>query len=376
MESYAIMHLDRHVATIRSDGSCTIYYPSFMPYNLWLEKARGEDLNTRLNNLNNFFCWCSSRLVSTERKYYTEMLECLGHGYTVSERERAQIALSYHAMCLTDVFWVRRKWENIRYEDICLYGHSLSDAFVDVSLRGKALSAENSELIKSGDWVSDLSTSGVAAKAWIRNNDGFVLLKGGDEYEGQAELLASRIARHFKVDQVMYEPCIYDGVQVSQSMIMTSVEKGIVPAEHVSIYAANHDTTLKDIVDRHDRYGYHMMNIIDYLVGNTDRHWGNWGFWVTSRDNRLGKLHPLMDFNRSFRSYDTIDGAGCLTTEERISQKDAAIIGVRAVGLNQIRPLPENTEEMFRELNRLCGSRLDEMFDNRLDILRRESPKQ
>ena len=51
MESYAIMHLDRHVATIRSDGSCTIYYPSFMPYNLWLEKARGEDLDTRLNNL-------------------------------------------------------------------------------------------------------------------------------------------------------------------------------------------------------------------------------------------------------------------------------------------------------------------------------------
>ena len=376
MESYAIMHLDRHIATIRSDGSCTIYYPSFMPYNLWLEKARGEDLDTRLNNLNNFFCWCSSRLVSTERKNYTEMLECLGHGYTVSERERAQIALSYHAMCLTDVFWVCRKWENIRYEDICLYDHSLSDAFVDFSLRGKALSAENSELIKNGDWVSDLSTSGVAAKAWIRNNDGFVLLKGGDEYEVQAELLASRIARHFKADQVMYEPDIYDGVQVSQSMIMTSVEKGIVPAEHVSIYAANHDTTLKDIVDRHDRYGYHMMNIIDYLVGNTDRHWGNWGFWVTSRDNRLGKLHPLMDFNRSFRSYDTLDGAGCLTTEESISQKDAAIIGVKAVGLNQIRPLPENTEEMFRELNRLSGSRLDEMFDNRLDILRRESPKQ
>lgn len=22
---------------------------------------------------------------------------------------------------------------------------------------------------------------------------------------------------------------------------------------------------------------YYMMNIVDYLVGNTDRHWGNWG---------------------------------------------------------------------------------------------------
>ncbi|MCR4893353.1 MAG: hypothetical protein K5911_01305 [Eubacteriales bacterium] len=292
-----------------------------------------------------------------------------------SDRERAEIAISYHAMCLTDVFWVRGKWEKIRYEDICLYDHSLSDAFVDVSLRGKALSAENSELIKSEDWVSDLSTSGVAAKAWIRKDDGFVLLKGGDEFEVQAELLASRIARHFNVEQVLYEPDIYDGVQVSQSKIMTSAENGIVPAEHVTIYAANHDTTLKDIVYRQDRYGYHMMNIIDYLVGNTDRHWGNWGFRVTNRDNRLGKLHPLMDFNRSFRSYDTLDGAGCLTTEESISQKDAAIIGVKAVGLNQISPLPENTEVMFRELNRLSGSRLDMMFEKRLDILRREETK-
>ena len=376
MESYAIMHKNRHVATIRSDGSCTIYYPSFMPYNLWLEKARGDDLETRLNNINNFYYWCSTRMLTLDRKYVKEILNSIGMKQAASDRERAEIAISYHAVCLTDVFWVRGKWEKIRYEDICLYDHSLSDAFVDVSLRGKALSAENSELIKSEDWVSDLSTSGVAAKAWIRKDDGFVLLKGGDEFEVQAELLTSRIARHFNVEQVLYEPDIYDGVQVSQSKIMTSVENGIVPAEHVTIYAANHDTTLKDIVDRHDRYGYHMMNIIDYLVGNTDRHWGNWGFWVTSRDNRLGKLHPLMDFNRSFRSYDTIDGAGCLTTEERISQKDAAIIGVRAVGLNQIRPLSENTEEMFRELNRLCGSRLDEMFDNRLDILRRESPKQ
>ena len=39
MKSYCIMHLERHVATIRADGSCTIYFPQFMPYNLYLEKV-------------------------------------------------------------------------------------------------------------------------------------------------------------------------------------------------------------------------------------------------------------------------------------------------------------------------------------------------
>ena len=49
-ERFTIMHKDRKVAAIREDGTCTIYAPSFMPYNLYLETA--NDLDTRLNNLN------------------------------------------------------------------------------------------------------------------------------------------------------------------------------------------------------------------------------------------------------------------------------------------------------------------------------------
>ena len=49
MKSYAIMHQELHVATIRGDGSCIVYSPQFMPYNLYLEKAEGNDLDTRIN---------------------------------------------------------------------------------------------------------------------------------------------------------------------------------------------------------------------------------------------------------------------------------------------------------------------------------------
>ena len=40
-----------------------------------------------------------------------------------------------------------------------------------------------------------------------------------------------------------------------------------------------------------------MMNILDYLVGNTDRHWENWGLLVDNETNRPIRLHDLMDFN-------------------------------------------------------------------------------
>ena len=75
-----------------------------------------------------------------------------------------------------------------------------------------------------------------------------------------------------------------------------------------------------------------MMNIIDYLVGNTDRHCGNWGFSVDNRTNKLGKLYPLMDFNRAFCAYDTLEGVRSLTVSGK-SQMEAAIEAVNTICL-------------------------------------------
>ena len=97
MKSYAVMHLERHVATIRGDGSCTVYYPRFMPYNLYLEKTEGNDLSIRINNLNNFFYWCATRLLTLDRKYAKEILNSLGMKQAVTVQERAEIVLTDHA---------------------------------------------------------------------------------------------------------------------------------------------------------------------------------------------------------------------------------------------------------------------------------------
>ena len=79
-----------------------------------------------------------------------------------------------------------------------------------------------------------------------------------------------------------------------------------------------------------------MMNIIDYLIGNTDRHWGNWGFLVNNANNKLVRLHPLMDYNKAFLAYDTTEGVRCLPRGENYTQKQAALEAVGKIGLNQI----------------------------------------
>ena len=115
-----------------------------------------------------------------------------------------------------------------------------------------------------------------------------------------------------------------------------------------------------DFVLKKDRYSYYMMNVVDYLVGNVDRHWGNWGFYVDNQTNKIGKLYPLMDFNKAFLSYETVDGALCQTTDRKISQKQAAIEAVEKVGLNQLKEVDRN---WFKD------KKTADMFFARLEIL-------
>ena len=331
---YYVMHKDRRVASIREDGTCTIYFKSFLPFNLWIEE--GNDMNVRLNNLNNFYYWCASRVLTLDRKYAKEIMSAIGAKQATTDRDRALIAISYHALSLTDVFWIATNNEKTAFKDISLYRHSLSNSFADVSLCGKQITAQNEELISNEDAAGDIATNGIAPKAWIRKDDKFYLMKDGDERDVEAELLASKIIDCFAVEHVSYTEDVFDKRKVSKSEIITSEDKSIVSMEFIDIYCANNNSDTEEFVLSKDAYNYYMMNIIDYLIGNTDRHWGNWGFWVDNYNNKLIKIHPLMDFNKAFTNYGTIDGGKCQTQRCNKSQKDAAIEAVKAIGLNQI----------------------------------------
>ena len=360
-EYFDIMHKERKVARIHENGSCKIYFPSFMPYNLYLEEDTGEDLlAARINNLTNFYYWCASRVLTLDRKYAKAILNSIGAYQATTDRERAAIAISYRGLSLLDVYWIKGKADKEQFSTISLYRHSLADAFVDVSLRGKQMTIENAEFFQSQEQASDLGTPGVAPKAWIKENGEFFLLKDGDERDVYAELLASKIIGCFKVDHVSYEQSSFGGSLVSKCKIISSEEKSLVTCEYVNVYCVNQNKDKFDFILKKDEYGYYMMNILDYLTGNTDRHWGNWGFYVDNQTNKLEKLYPLMDFNKCFTAYDKIDGAICQTTKERCSQRQAAIDAVKKIGLNLVSPIDESWFE---------DEKIKEMFFARLQVL-------
>lgn len=354
-EIFEIMHKDRKVARIDEMGHCKIYYKSFLPYNLYLEE--NEDIDTLVNNITNFHYWCATRVLTLDRQYAKEILNSIGMLQAVTDRERARIALSYRCASLTDVFWVRRKEEQVGFDEINLYENHLDNTFIDIALKGKQYTVQNEYLAR------DLATNGCFPKAWKRVQDGFLLLKDGGTDAVERELLASRICRCFDVSQVLYEEGYFDGEKVSVSNNITSKEYSIVSMEAFEIYSQNHNRNTKKYILSLDRHNYYMMNIIDYLIGNTDRHWGNWGVLVNNSNNKPLCLHKLMDFNQAFHAYDSIEGANCQTLfRKHMSQMEAAVLSVKKVGLNQKRDVEQKWFGGFWQYY--------DMFEKRLEVLK------
>lgn len=332
---YEVLHMEQVVARVSSSGMVEILNHQFMPYDLYLEQEDSDtDIDVRVNNLTNFYHWCASRVLSLDRKYAKEILNSIGAVQAVTDRERASISLSYHCVSLTDVFWVRKRGENITFQQINLYDNTLNRAVVEISLRGRQMTVTNREL------AQDLSTKGCFPKAWIRDQGGFRLLKDGDEDAVERELLASRICQCFAVRQVVYREAFFEGVRVSESSLVTSKKQSMVSKMAFDIYACNHDLDTLEVCKRIDPDTYYGMNIVDYLTGNTDRHPENWGFLVDNDTNGYVSLYPIMDFNQCFQSYDTLEGANCQTVlPAKMTQREAAVEAVKKIGLPQIREM-------------------------------------
>ena len=354
---YEIMHMEKKVASVSTNGKSDIYIEDFMPYDLYLEKE-DTDIDILMNNLNNFYHWCASRVLSLDRKYAKEILNSIGVAQAVTDRDRANISLSYHCVSLTDVYWVKKQEEQITFAEINLYDNPLNEAIVELSLKGRQMTVTNQEL------APDLSTKGCFPKAWIRGENGFKLLKDGGEDTVKRELLASKICQCFDISQVRYTEGFYQGQLVSESEIVSSKRYSMVSKMAFDIYVCNHGLdTISECV-RLDAKTFYGMNILDYLVGNTDRHPENWGFLVDNETNRYVSLYPLMDFNQCFLAYDILDGANCqVFFPRRLTQREAAIDAVKQIGLLQIREMDMTAfENMEAEA---------EMFQRRLKELRK-----
>lgn len=355
---YEVMHLEKTVAAISTYGNVEIYLPQFMPYDLFLEES--SDFDTKTNNITEFLHWCATRMLTLDRKFAKEILNSIGAPQSITDRERAEISLSFHCVSLTDVFWTREQGENSTFAELNLHDNPLNDAIVEIFLQGQGLTVQNEGLTVQ-DFAPDLSTRGCFPKAWIRRQGSFVLLKDGGMDVVKREVLASSICQCFDVPQVPYWIEDFEGQPVSACRLVTSKEISMASKKAFEVYTTNRDRDVIAECIALDAVGYYGMNILDYLVGNTDRHMENWGVLIDNQTNTPLRLYPLMDFNQCFLAYDRLDGAKCLTVNGHMTQLEAAIEAVKHIGLRQIKDVDMGLFSGMEQESEMFSRRLAEL---------------
>lgn len=202
-----------------------------------------------------------------------------------------------HALSLNDTFWVRRKGEDLEWKDVSLYANEFTDSVCKAAFTGSVFPAEPSPT------SPEFCTGGQFAKCWIREPDGISLYKGGSdiyEIDPFSEYLASQLSSEICPSAVPYELGFYLGKLISKCPLFTNESVGFVSARELF---GRRKRTIPQILDFFQGIGggdaFRRMFVLDAVILNPDRHYGNFGaLFDTSTMDLLG-MAPVYDNNRA-----------------------------------------------------------------------------
>ena len=200
------------------------------------------------------------------------------------------------ALSLNDTFWVRPADATILWRDVSLYTNEfnelISRAAFDGTLSETAMSSTSPEF----------GTDGFYAKCWIRDDSGVYLYKSGSVLhviEPVSEFLASQAAAIICPDSVMYDMKYHHGTLVSQCSLFTSEEIGLAKASNLF----KSEQTIPELLQYFNTLGsgdqFRRMCILDALIFNSDRHYGNFGILFDTSDMRPLRMASIFDHNQS-----------------------------------------------------------------------------
>ncbi len=202
-----------------------------------------------------------------------------------------------HALSLNDTFWVREVNASLTWQDISLYTNPfnevISHAAFDGTISETSLSSTSPEF----------GTDGRYAKCWVREKDGIFLYKSGSahyEIEPLAEHLAAQLASVLCPSAVPYDMDYYHGQLVCKCPLFTSEDVGLAKAS--ALFQGNERTIpqlLQFFADIGSEDAFRRMCVLDAVILNTDRHYGNFGVLFDTATMDILGMAPVFDHNRS-----------------------------------------------------------------------------
>lgn len=202
-----------------------------------------------------------------------------------------------HALSLNDTFWVREAGSALTWREVSLYTNPFSEiisaAAFDGIISETDLSATSPEF----------GTDGQYAKCWKREDSGIFLYKSGSAYyeiEPLSEYLAAQLSARLCPGAVRYDLDFYRGKLVSKCPLFTDETTGLAKAGAVF---RGEERTIPELLAYFDSIGggdaFRRMCVLDAVILNTDRHYGNFGVLFDTETLEIRGMAPVFDHNRS-----------------------------------------------------------------------------
>lgn len=204
-------------------------------------------------------------------------------------------------LSLNDSYWVVEDGDEVPYVKVNLYDNPFSNILANIAFTGYGSSFRTS-LLSSPEFT----TNGMLRKCWRRISGKVYLFKGGTEgasntgFEPYSEFYASQIAEAMGINAIPYGLSKWKGVLCSTCELFTDKDTAYVPVGRIITKGG-----MKAVQKYYEQLGPEFedalrdMILLDAVICNTDRHFGNFGFLVDNRANKIVAPAPLFDHGNS-----------------------------------------------------------------------------
>lgn len=259
--------------------------------------------------------WLKHRTIPKNRAYVHNFLSKCG----LNLNRPINIIKVSKGLSLNDCYWVVEEGFDGKFADFNLYENRFSQILALIAFTGYGSSIRTS--LAS---CPEFTTNGMLPKCWRRERGQIKLFKGGTSgasntgYEPYSEFYAFQIAEIMGIKAIPYNLTKWKGELCSTCDIFTNKNYSFLPVGRIitsggmkavrEYYESLGDDFIKALDD---------MIVLDALIFNTDRHFGNFGFLIDNNANKIVAPAPLFDHGNSLFNF---AGRDDLTSDEVLEQ--------------------------------------------------------
>lgn len=245
--------------------------------------------------------WLRHRTIPKNRAYVHALLAKCG----LNLNRPMSIISMCKALSLNDCYWVTEDGDTTSFDKVNLYDNPFSNVLASLAFTGYGSSIRSS-LTSSPEFT----TNGMLRKCWRRISGKIYLYKGGTEgasntgYEPYSEFYAAQVAQAMEINAIPYNLSQWKGTLCSTCELFTDKEHAFLPVGRIVTHGG-----FQAVKEYYQQLGAEYVSalsdmvVLDALICNVDRHYGNFGFLIDNRTNKIVSPAPLFDHGNSLFNF-------------------------------------------------------------------------